>query len=109
MQVICTDGTTFACAGYELTKYGVKLLGQEADPDEDRYETDGEPVAYIPHDRLWYIIPDGVQPNLPPGFGGPEQPMAQGGPPAQPAPGQAPPPQGPVGPGPGMGGQQPRR
>ena len=110
MQVICTDGTTFNCAGYELTKYGVKLLGQDADPEDDRYETDGEPIAYVPHDRLWYIIPDGVQPPVPVGA---PQPMAQGaGQPVpqgagQPAPeqpqGSQPAPRGP-GPQPGPGG-----
>lgn len=88
MQVICTDGTTFGCAGYELTKYGVKLLGQDTDPEDDRYETDGEPMAYVPHDRLWYIVPDGVQSSVPTGATGAQQVIPQGGVPAQPGPGR---------------------
>ncbi len=66
MQVICTDGTVFPCEGYELTEYGVMIYDQEHDPDEerDRYGGDPEQVAYVPHDRLWYILPDGVTPNV---------------------------------------------
>lgn len=65
MQVICTDGTRFACEGYELTKYGVKLLDEDRDGDDERYDTDPSAVGYVPHDRLWYIVPDGVRPNGP--------------------------------------------
>lgn len=66
MQVICTDGTAFPCEGYELTEYGAMIYGQEPDPDSerDRYRSDPEQVAYIPHDRLWYILPEGVTPNV---------------------------------------------
>jgi hypothetical protein len=65
MQVICTDGTRFACNGYELTKYGVKLLDEDRDTDDERYDSDPNAVGYVPHDRLWYIVPDGVRPNGP--------------------------------------------
>ncbi|WP_225335589.1 hypothetical protein [Halomicrobium urmianum] len=81
MQVICTDGTAFSCEGYELTEYGVMIYDQKHDPDEerDRYGGDPEQVAYVPHDRLWYILPDGVTPNVS-GVQGvqPQQPQGAG-------------------------------
>ena len=64
MRVICTDGTTFDCKGYELTEYGVIIYGKELDPDHERYAGDPEQTGYVPHDRLWYILPDGVEPNV---------------------------------------------
>lgn len=66
MQVVCTDGTVFACEGYELTEYGVMIYDQEHDSDEERERYAGDPdqVGYVPHDRLWYILPDGVTPNV---------------------------------------------
>lgn len=64
MQVICTDGTTFACEGYELTEYGAMLYGQRHDPEGERYDSDPEQVGYVPHDRLWYVLPDGVTPSV---------------------------------------------
>ncbi|MFB6164479.1 MAG: hypothetical protein ABEJ31_04915 [Haloarculaceae archaeon] len=60
MQVFCTDGTVFACQDYELTEYGLKLYGQEADADDDRYASDREPIGFVPFDRLWYVLPSGV-------------------------------------------------
>ncbi|MFD1586604.1 hypothetical protein ACFR9U_06390 [Halorientalis brevis] len=61
MQVFCTDGTVFACRSYDLTEYGVKLYGQHPDADE-RYRDDPEQIGFVPHDRLGYILPDGVRP-----------------------------------------------
>ena len=66
MQVICTDGTTFTCKGFELTEYGVALYGQNLAQEKERYDNEPEQTGYVPHDRLWYILPDGVQPELPP-------------------------------------------
>lgn len=68
MQVICTDGTVFTCQGYALTEYGVKLLDEDQNRDEERYDTEPGLVGYVPHDRLWYIVPDGVRPNGPAGI-----------------------------------------
>lgn len=65
MQVICTDGTTFHCESYELNDYGAVLYGQELNENKDRYEEDPEQFAYIPHARLWYILPDGVRSHFP--------------------------------------------
>lgn len=65
MQVICTDGTVFACEGYELTEYGAVIYGQEFGEDSERYDSDPEQTGYVPHDRLRYILPDGVEPKLP--------------------------------------------
>lgn len=65
MQVICTDGTTFACEGFELTEYGVALYGQNLAQEKERYDSEPEQTGYIPHDRLWYVLPDGVTPNVP--------------------------------------------
>lgn len=62
MQVICTDGTVFACQSYELTEYGV--ICYEGRAEGERYEGDPEQVGYVPHDRLWYVLPDGVVPNV---------------------------------------------
>lgn len=64
MQVICTDGTMFSCEGYELTEYGVMCYAQPRDPEGERYDSDPEQVAYVPHDRLWYVLPNGVSPNV---------------------------------------------
>lgn len=91
MQVICTDGTTFSCEGYELTEYGIRLYGQEQDPDPERYDEDPEPVAYIPHDQLRYVLPDGVQPNAPVSTATQnQQPMGAAPPNSQPPAGPAP-------------------
>ncbi len=65
MQVICTDGTTFSCEGFELTEYGVALYGQNLTREKERYDSEPEQTGYIPHDRLWYVLPDGVEPNVP--------------------------------------------
>jgi hypothetical protein len=62
MQVFCTDGTVFTCRSYELTEYGVKLYGQGSDADDDRYGDDPEQIGFVPHDRLGYVLPDGVRP-----------------------------------------------
>jgi len=62
MQVFCTDGTVFACRSYELTEYGIKLYGQESDADDDRYGDEPEQIGFVPHDRLGYVLPDGVRP-----------------------------------------------
>jgi|AntDeeMetagen285_2_1112576.scaffolds.fasta_scaffold03966_3 hypothetical protein len=73
MQVICTDGTVFTCKGFELTEYGVALYGQNLAQEKERYDNEPEQTGYVPHDRLWYILPDGVQSELPP----PEAPQGQ--------------------------------
>ena len=78
MQVICTDGTVFTCKGFELSEYGVALYGQNLAQEKERYDSEPEQTGYIPHDRLWYILPDGVEPNIP-GLS-----MAQGQPRQQP-------------------------
>lgn len=65
MQVFCTDGTTFECEAYELTDYGIMVYSQPHEPDEDRYAKTPDQTAYVPHERLWYILPDGVTPNVP--------------------------------------------
>lgn len=65
MQVICTDGTAFTCESYELTEYGAVLYDKPLDPESERYESDRSQSGYVPHDRLWYILPDGVTPNIP--------------------------------------------
>ena len=65
MQVICTDGTVFTCDGFELTEYGVALYGQNLAREKERYDSEPEQTGYIPHDRLWYILPDDVEPNIP--------------------------------------------
>ncbi|WP_226011190.1 hypothetical protein [Halomicrobium salinisoli] len=91
MQVICTDGTIFSCEGYELTEYGVVIYDQEHDSDEerDRYGGDPEQVGYVPHDRLWYVLPDGVTPNVS-GVRGVQSRQPQGaGQPGSPQAGQA--------------------
>ncbi|WP_136717024.1 hypothetical protein [Halorientalis salina] len=62
MQVICTDGTVFTCRSYELTEYGVKLYGEGSDDDDDRYSDEPEQIGFVPHDRLGYVLPDGVRP-----------------------------------------------
>lgn len=69
MQVVCTDGTTFTCEAYELTDYGVTVYSQPHEPDEDRYAKTPDQMAYVPHDRLWYILPDGVAPRGPAAVG----------------------------------------
>lgn len=93
MQVICTDGTTFRCESYDLTEYGVVLYGQEKNADAGRYEDDPEQFGFVPHERLWYILPEGIRStfleNAPP-----QQPQ-QHNPPAPPQ-GQAPPTQQPI-------------
>ncbi|MFB6178647.1 MAG: hypothetical protein ABEI77_02850 [Halorientalis sp.] len=61
MQVFCTDGTVFACRSYDLTEYGVKLYGKVAHAG-DRYGEDPQQIGFVPHDRLGYILPNGVQP-----------------------------------------------
>ncbi|SFR88659.1 hypothetical protein SAMN05216559_0518 [Halomicrobium zhouii] len=66
MQVICTDGTTFTCKGFELTEYGVALYGQNLAQEKERYDNEPEQTGYVPHDRLWYILPESVQPEIPP-------------------------------------------
>ena len=65
MQVICTDGTMFTCKSYELTEYGIVLYDQRRDPEGERYESDPQQSGYVPHDRLWYVLPDGITPNVP--------------------------------------------
>lgn len=65
MQVICTNGTMFTCNGFELTEYGVALYGQNLAQEKERYDSEPKQTGYIPHDRLWYILPDGVEPNVP--------------------------------------------
>lgn len=65
MQVICTDGTTFACESYELTEFGVVCYSEEQPDDADRYDRSPDQIGYVPHDRLWYVLPDGVAPNVP--------------------------------------------
>lgn len=62
MQVICTDGTTFACESYELTEYGVVCYSEEQPDDGDRYDRSPDQIGYVPHDCLWYVLPDGVAP-----------------------------------------------
>lgn len=88
MQVICTDGTMFSCEGFELTEYGIALYGQNLAQEKERYDSEPEQTGYIPHDRLWYVLPDGVTPNMPVPLAtqglGPQPPMGND----QSAPGQ---------------------
>ncbi|WP_336001158.1 hypothetical protein [Halorientalis halophila] len=60
MQVYCTDGTVFRCRSFEVAEYGVHLYGTPPDADEERYAGDPEQVGFVPHDRLWYVLPEGV-------------------------------------------------
>ena len=109
MQVFCTDGTVFRCGSYEVTQHGVQLYGSPPDETEERYSDDPEMMGYVPHDRLWYILPDGVRsaaptlaqsqgtPGRPPGSvtpqGGqsPGARQQRGGHPARGSPGRTPP------------------
>ncbi|MFB6140169.1 MAG: hypothetical protein ABEJ26_07015 [Halosimplex sp.] len=64
MHVYCTDGTVFECARYEANEYGLVLYGTERQRDRERYETeDPQQVGFVPHDRLWYVLPKGVTPG----------------------------------------------
>lgn len=65
MQVICTDGTTFACESYELTEFGVVCYSEARPDDDERYDRSPDQIGYVPHERLWYVLPDGVAPNAP--------------------------------------------
>lgn len=62
MQVFCTDGTVFTCRSYELTEYGVKLYEKRPDSDDDRYSDSPDQIGFVPHEKLGYILPDGVRP-----------------------------------------------
>ncbi|MCU4800620.1 hypothetical protein OB920_09585 [Halobacteria archaeon HArc-gm2] len=91
MKVICTDGTTFTCKGFELTEYGVALYGQNLAQEKERYDNEPEQTGYVPHDRLWYILPESVQPELPPPGASQGQPGQQPpNPDQQPPTGQSP-------------------
>ncbi|WP_415378580.1 hypothetical protein [Halosimplex sp. TS25] len=72
MHVYCTDGTVFECARYEVNDYGLVLYGTEDQEERERYDTD-EPqqVGFVPHDRLWYVLPKGVTPQV--GLAPPQQ------------------------------------
>ncbi|WP_436923294.1 hypothetical protein [Halosimplex amylolyticum] len=92
MHVYCTDGTVFECARYEVNDYGLVLYGTEEQAERERYDTE-EPqqVGFVPHDRLWYVLPEGVTPQVglaPPQQGQPTQ--QQQGPTARPQPSQPP-------------------
>ena len=75
MQVFCTDGTVFTCRSYDLTEYGVKLYGKNLGSDDERYSDDPDQIGFVPHDRLGYILPDGVRPAS--YAGGQAQPVMQ--------------------------------
>ena len=85
MQVFCTDGTVFACRSYDLTEYGVKLYGQSPDSNDERYRDEPEQIGFVPHDKLGYILPDGVRPSTQavvgtqPVMGSPVPPGSTGG------------------------------
>lgn len=85
MQVFCTDGTVFTCRSYDLTEYGVKLYGQHPDSDDERYRDDPKQIGFVPHDKLGYILPDGVRPvsqsavQTQPAMGSPYPPAPTGG------------------------------
>ncbi|QPV61796.1 hypothetical protein I7X12_13680 [Halosimplex litoreum] len=65
MQVYCTDGTVVDCARYEVNEYGLVLYGTETQQDRERYDTgDPQQVGFVPHDRLWYVLPEGVTPQV---------------------------------------------
>lgn len=69
MHVYCTDGTVFTCRRYDVNGYGLVLYGQEATEERDRYDDDEpEQIGFVPHDKLWYVLPTGVTPQagLPP-------------------------------------------
>ncbi|WP_436928315.1 hypothetical protein [Halosimplex halobium] len=64
MQVYCTDGTVVDCARYEVNEYGLVLYGTEDQQDRERYDTsDPQQVGFVPHERLWYVLPEGVTPQ----------------------------------------------
>ena len=65
MYVYCTDGTVFECARYEVNEYGLVLYGTEEQQERERYDTE-EPqqVGFVPHDRLWYVLPRDVTPQV---------------------------------------------
>ena len=72
MYVYCTDGTVFECARYEVNEYGLVLYGTEEQQDRERYDTDDpQQVGFVPRDRLWYVLPDGVTPQV--GLAPPQQ------------------------------------
>ncbi|WP_123536112.1 hypothetical protein [Halosimplex salinum] len=73
MQVYCTDGTVFECARYEVNEYGLVLYGTEKQRERERYDTkEAQQVGFVPHNRLWYVLPEGVTPQM-----GPGQPQPQ--------------------------------
>ena len=78
MNVRCTDGTSFRCDRYELTKKGVKLYRGEAEEAPDRYDsdTDDHQIGFVPDEMLLYILPEGVSPASPTGQP-PQQPMTR--------------------------------
>ncbi|MFC7044519.1 hypothetical protein ACFQH6_03040 [Halobacteriaceae archaeon GCM10025711] len=48
MKAICVDGTHVDCESFETAKGGVTLT------------VDDDPVAFIPHHELRYVVPDAV-------------------------------------------------
>jgi len=88
MRVYCTDGTVFECERYEVTEFGLVAYGQDNEPAPDRYDDEGsEQIAFVPHDRLWYVLPSGVAPQT--AFGVPQGRGVQPGDATQPAPQQS--------------------
>lgn len=64
MHVYCTDGTVFDCERYDVNEFGIVLYGDEKPKDTDRYDSnDATQIGFVPHDRLWYVLPRGVAPQ----------------------------------------------
>lgn len=79
MRVYCTDGTVFECRQFDVNEFGLVLYGQRAPEERDRYE-DGKPEqsGFVPHERLWYVLPNDVTPGV--GAPVPERGHPWGGP-----------------------------
>lgn len=80
MRVYCTDGTVVACERFEVSEFGVTLYGQAEAETRDRYEdTEPKQTGFVPHDRLWYVLPKTATPEAGVGVGHPPPTRAASG------------------------------